>query len=177
MLVTPKVAELKTRKVRKSCRQNVWDILLTRPCFNTKEISHSFFKGNRAWFIILIHPSEHIWVYRTASSSQIINISLSVSKGGEELDKDRGQLCYCGGSIENAALHKMCNKQKSNCLVCFWCFWIISMQIRNRHINTTTKHCRGNREYNIQQSRLKSLCSIQQPKRQNKIHVTLLLIR
>lgn len=55
--------------------------------------------------IIMIHPSEIIWVYKTGSSSQIINISPSVPTGGEELEKDTGQLCCCDGSSEN---NEMC---------------------------------------------------------------------
>lgn len=99
---------------------------LTRPCLNTTEIPHSFFKRNRLGFIMLIQPIEHMWAYRTASSRPIINIS-PVSKRRKELDKDTGQLCCCGGSIQNSVpiryTHPECSKQiKSSGLFLFFFF-------------------------------------------------------
>lgn len=46
--------------------------------------SNSFFTGNRARLIILNHPSETIWVYRTRSSSQITNMTHAHRRGRVE---------------------------------------------------------------------------------------------
>lgn len=118
-------------------------ISLTRPCCKTTEVSDSFFTSNGARLIILIHPSETIWVYRTGSSSQSINISPSVPTEGEELEKTQGSSCCCGGSSENTEIcqldwDKMCYEQKSTCLFFTQSAWKWEAE--------TPQHCRGNLE-------------------------------
>lgn len=92
---------------------------------------------------MLIQPNEPIWVYRTASSSPIINIS-PVSKRGKELDT--GQFCCCGGSIQSFVqikhTHAECSKQIE---LSGHFFNLMALQIRNRDTIMATEQCRGNR--------------------------------
>lgn len=90
---------------------------LTRPYLNRTENTfgvHILVYKRDKRDLMLIQPNKHIWAYRTAFSSLIINIS-PVSKTGKELDKDTGQFCCCGGSIQNFVpiryTHPECSKQ------------------------------------------------------------------
>lgn len=88
------------------------DVSLSSAGCNTTEVSCSFLTGSRARLIILIHPSETIWVLRTGSSRQIINISPSVPTGEEELRRGTGQ------KAENGPIRSGRNMQETEKSLC-----------------------------------------------------------
>lgn len=108
------------------------------------QASYSFFTGNGAQLIILIHLSETIWVYRTGSSSQIVNMTHAYRKGRVEERHRATRLLWLEHwkhwNVPKGSRKK--NVQWNPFYVCD----SISMQMRNRNINMTAELSRGNWE-------------------------------
>lgn len=137
-------------------------------------VSNSFFTGNRARLIILIHPSEPIWVYRTRSSSQITNMTHACRRGRvEERHRATRLLWLEHWKHWNVPKGSIKNVQRTE--IHFYVCDSISMQMRNRNRNMTAELCGGNWEKSAVQA--EKNVYIQLSKQDDTICATLLLIR